>query len=143
MKLLYRSQSTENKEKLLLENLKEKRLTEGPPYPIEGLTATAIVAFSMISQALGLESSISVTEVHLGARIFLSQTQENGQIERTDFCKYLSERMDQELQDFQTTRTFRFQSYLIHLFLYQQFSFMSHLHLDILRSDHTLKPAID
>ena len=51
--------------------------------------------------------------------------------------------MHQELQDFQTTRTFRFQSYLIHLFLYQQFSFMSHLHLDILRSDHTLKPAID
>ena len=35
------------------------------------------------------------------------------------------------------------QAYLIHLFLYQHFSFMSHLQLDILRSDHTLKSAID
>ena len=97
LKLLYRSQSTENKEKWLLENLKEKKLIEGPPYPVENFTAIAIVAFSMISQALGLESALTVTKVHLGALIFLSQTQEDGQIERTDFCNYLSERMDQEL----------------------------------------------
>ena len=143
LKSLYRGQSKESKEQLLLDNLKEKRLIEGPPYPVEVFSTAAIIAFCMVSQALGLDSAMSVTEVHLGALIFLSQTQENGQAERTDFCKYLSDQMHQGLQDFQSTRAFKFQSYLIHLFLLQQFSFMGHLHFDILRSDHTLKPVIE
>lgn len=123
--------------------LKEKKLIAGPPYPIESFTAAAIVAISMISQVLGLASAFSVTESHLGALLFLSSTEEVGQEKRVNFCKQLSDDIDRELQNFHLTKTFRYQAYLIHLFLYQQFSFMGHLHLEMVGADHQVRPAMD
>lgn len=72
MQSLYVGQPTEIKEKLLIDNLQEKKLIAGPPYPIESFTATAIMAFTMISQVLGMASTFTVTETHLGALLFLS-----------------------------------------------------------------------
>ena len=143
MKAFYEGQTSEVTEKFLVSILKEKKLIGDPPYPIDSFTATAIIALSMISQTLGLASAMSITEVHLGAFLFVSGPELDGQGELIDFCKHLSEAMDQELRDFHLTRTFRYQTYLVHLFLHQQFYFMSQFHLDILRRDHSLKPAVD
>ena len=78
MKSFYDGQTAETKEKILMDNLKEKKLIVGPPYPIESFTAAAIMAFSMISQTLGLPSTMSVTEAHLGALLFISSPEGDG-----------------------------------------------------------------
>ena len=80
-----------------MDNLKEKKLIKGPPYPIESFTAAAIMALSMISQALGLTSALSVTEAHLGALLFLSHHNGDSHDEYIDFCKILSRNINQEL----------------------------------------------
>lgn len=139
---LYQGQTPEIKQQLILDNLKDKMLIVGPPYPIKSFTATAIMALSMLSQALGLTSALLVTEAHLGALLFLSHPSGDGHDEYIDFCKILSRNINQELQDFHLTRTFRYQANLVHLFLHQQFSFMGHLHLNMVGSDHQVRPTI-
>lgn len=136
MRALYLAQTSEAQQKFLMSVLNEKKLIAGPPYPIESFTAAAIMTMSMIAQVLGLATAFSVTESHLGALLFLSGAEEAGGERRIDFCKQLSEDIDQELQNFHLSKTFRFQSYLIHLFLHQQFTFMGHLHLDMVGRDH-------
>lgn len=143
MQSLYSTQAPKVQQQLLMEILKEKKLIEGPPYPIESFTAATIMPFTMITQVLRLTSALSVTEAHQGALLFLCHIEEEGHKEYIIFCKHLSESMDRELQDFLLTRTFRYQAYLIHLFLHQQFSFMGHLRLDMVGSDHKVKPTSD
>ena len=75
--------------------------------------------------------------------MFLCSAEEAGHEKRVIFCKQLSVNIDRELQNFHLSRTFRYQAYLIHLFMHQQFTFMSHLHLDMVGRDHRVKPTMD
>lgn len=143
MRALYLAQTTEAQQQFLMGILKEKKLIVGSPYPIDSFTSAAIMTISMITQVLGLSSAFSATETHLGALLFLYSAKEAGHERHVNFCKQLSEDIDQELQNFHLSRTFRYQAYLIHLFLHQQFTFMSHLHLDMVGRDHQVKPTMD
>ena len=78
MKSFYEGQTSEVKEKLLMDISKEKKLIGDPPYPIDNFTALAIIALSMISQTLGLASAMTITEVHLGAFLFVSSSERDG-----------------------------------------------------------------
>ena len=143
MAALYLVQTPEARQEFLMSILNEKELLATPPYPIQNFTAAAIMTMSMIAQVLGLDTAFLVTESHLGALLFLSGAEEAGGERRIDFCKQISEDIDLGLQNFHLSKTFRFQSYLIHLFLHQQFTFMGHLHLDLVGKDHQVKPTMD
>ena len=114
-----------------------------PPYPIEFFTASAMVAFSMISQVLGLETTLVIRDIHLEALFYLVSLCEEDDKPHLNFCETISDIMYQELSGFLTRRRFRHQAYLVHLFLHQQHSYMERFNLNLVGTDHQLRPVIE
>ena len=114
-----------------------------PPYPVECFTASAMVAFSIISQVLGFETALVIRDIQLEALFYLVSLYEKDDKPHINFCETISDIMHQELSGFLTRRRFRHQAYLIHLFLHQQHSYLENFNLNLMGTDHQLRPVIE
>jgi len=90
---------------------------------------------AMIAQVLGIHSGFLVDTTVLGFLVALSHTRENSFI-RFYFCQFLSDAIHKQFPDFGGTRSFRYQSYLVHLFIHQNYYHLGDLQPRMVNENH-------
>ena len=137
------TKTTEAMYNFLVDHLQDKTLMVNLPCSVDSFNATTMVAFSMISQVLGLETALTIGDTHLEALYLLESLYEKEDKLHLNFCQTIAEAMHQGLSEFITRRNFRHQAYLVYLFLHQQHFFMDRFHLNLVGADHKLMPVTE
>jgi hypothetical protein len=85
---------------------------------------------SMISVILGKDNDLVVDEFMLGNMMSIFPFTVKPLI-KFNYAQFLADQIHHQLSEFETLRSFRYQSYLVHLFLFSQAIHFSHLGLKI------------
>ena len=65
------TKTTEQMHNFLVERLQDKTMIPSQPYSVDCFTPTSMMAFSMISQVLGLETALIIKDIHFEALFYL------------------------------------------------------------------------
>lgn len=108
---------------------KGSQLPTGPPhYPVTFLASSSKIAVSMMSQVLGKKAYALLDEVLLGFLASIYPPVE-GPFLKFNYAQFLFDSMHQQFVDFSSLRTFRYQSYLVHLIIQTNYTHMEALRI--------------
>jgi hypothetical protein len=85
---------------------------------------------SMISMILGKDNDLVVDEFVLGNMISICPFTVKP-LTKFNYAQFLADQIHHQLSEFETLRNFRYQSYLVHLFLFSQAFHFLHLGLKV------------
>jgi hypothetical protein len=96
----------------------------------------------MICQILGYEHDKTIDETILGLMTILCPP-DAIMYAKLDYCQFLAEIMHFQLSNFHSAKTFRYQSYLVYLILFNNVSHFENLGIQPVSDSGTHKSVID
>jgi len=140
----YHGLSDDLKVKLLAHHTAEgvQLRVEPPPYPATFLSASLKIAIAMMAQVLGRKTDVFLDEAILGFLASISPL-ECVRFIKFDYAKFLSDAIHQQIVDFPALKTFRYQSFLLHSIIQNNYSHLEPLEIRLVDEIHVPLPVIE